>query len=243
MTYVIVGASAGLGRALAEKFASENHDLIIISSDTRDLNALKHDLQNQFEVKINSVQMSFEKQLDFHELDMVIEKMKPIDGVLLPVGYSDHSDNPYIDEKKILMLFNINLVNVSIFVNHFLKILKDTSATITGFGSISAIRGRSRNSTYSAAKRGLENYFESLRHSESNSRLIIQFYVLGYLDTNLTFGENTIGFKPVNVVNLANKIYENRLNDFGKKIFPGYWKFVAIFLPLLPWFIFKKTKF
>ena len=52
MTFVIVGASAGLGRALAEKFASEGHDLIIISSELKDLNAIKGDLQNRFNVKI-----------------------------------------------------------------------------------------------------------------------------------------------------------------------------------------------
>ena len=33
MTYIIVGGSAGLGRAIAKKFASEKNDLIIISSD------------------------------------------------------------------------------------------------------------------------------------------------------------------------------------------------------------------
>jgi len=243
MTYVIVGASTGLGRSLAEKFASENNDLIIISSDIRDLNALAHDLQNRFNVKICSVSMCFEKHLDFNELDNTLLKMKPIDGILLPVGFSDHSDNPYVDENKIVTLFNINLVNVCVFINHFLKILRDNPSIIIGFGSISAIRGRSRNSTYSSAKRGLESYFESLRHSELNSKIIIQFYILGYLDTNLTFGETTVGFKPVNVDNLATKIFNNRFDDFGKKTFPNYWKLVTFLLPLLPWSLFRKIKF
>ena len=243
MTYVIVGGSTGLGRALAEKFASEKNDLIIISSDIRDLNALEHDLQNRFNVKICSIPMCFEKHLDFDELDNAILKMKPLDGILLPVGFSDHSDNPDINENKIVTLFNINLVNVCVFINHFLGVLRENASTIIGFGSISSIRGRSRNSTYASAKRGLESYFESLRHSESNSKIIIQFYILGYLDTNLTFGESTVGFKPANIENLANKIYKNRYDDFGKKTFPIYWKFVTFFLPLLPWFIFKKIKF
>ena len=46
MTFIIVGASAGLGRALAEKFASEGNNLIIISSELKDVNALKCDLEN-----------------------------------------------------------------------------------------------------------------------------------------------------------------------------------------------------
>ncbi len=243
MTYVIVGASTGLGRSLAEKFASKNKDLIIISSDIRDLDALRNDLQNRFKVKIFSIPMYFEKDLDFNELDGIISKMEPIEGILLPVGYSDHSDNPNIDENKIKMLFNINLINVCIFINHFLEILRISPSTIIGFGSISSIRGRSRNSTYSSAKRGLESYFESLRHSELNSKIIVQFYILGYLNTNLTFGETTIGFKPAKIDDLATKIYDDRFRDFGKKSFPNYWKLVMILLPFLPWSLFKKIKF
>jgi len=243
MTYVIVGASTGLGRVLAEKFASENNDLIIISSDKRDLDVLGNDLQNRFKVKIFSVSMSFEKDLDFKEIDDIISKIKSIDGILLPVGFSDHSDNPDIDENKIKTLFNINLINVCIFINHFLEILRKSSSIITGFGSISSIRGRTRNSTYSSAKRGLESYFESLRHSELNSKIIVQFYILGYLNTNLTFGETTVGFKPAKIDDLATKIYDNRFNDFGKKTFPSYWKIVTMLLPSLPWSLFKKIKF
>jgi len=66
---------------------------------------------------------------------------------------------------------------------------------------------------------------------------------LGYLDTNLTFGEKLVGFKPANIINLANKIYQNRFKDFGKKTYPSYWKITTFLLPLLPWFIFKKIKF
>src|SRR6185437_7860391 len=244
MTYVIVGASTGLGRALAEKFASENNDLIIISSDLRDLDALKCDLQNRFEVKIHVIQMSFQEYpMDFHNLDNVIENVGPISGIMLPIGFSDPSDNPSIDKNKMIEIFNINLICVCIFINRYLGILKKNKSTIIGFGSIASIRGRTRNSTYAAAKRGLESYFESLRHFMSEDPVTVQFYMLGYLNTNLTFGEKTIGFKPVDVNTLATKIYDNRFQDFGKKIYPIYWKPIKILLQFLPWSLFKKIKF
>jgi len=61
MTFIIVGASAGLGRSLAEKFASEKNDLILISSDIRDLVPLKSDLEIRFRVKIIPIEMSLNK--------------------------------------------------------------------------------------------------------------------------------------------------------------------------------------
>ena len=41
MIYLIIGASSGLGRALAAKFAKEKKNLIIVSRDDRDLTAMK----------------------------------------------------------------------------------------------------------------------------------------------------------------------------------------------------------
>jgi short-subunit dehydrogenase len=242
MTFIIVGASAGLGRGLAEKFASNNHDLIIISSDIQDLYPMKHDLEIRYNVNISPLEMNFrDSQMNFEGLNQIIKNNPKIQGVLLPIGLSDPRDNPHTNEIDIGDIFNINLVNVCIFINHVLKVLKDTKLTIVGFGSISAIRGRSRNSTYAAAKRGLESYFESLRHSESS--MIIQFYILGYLDTNLTFAEPLIGFKPVNVNKLSTDVYENISKDFGKKILPSYWMLIMILLKITPWVIFKKFKF
>ena len=121
------------------------------------------------------------------------------------------------------------------------EIIKNENMTITGFGSISAIRGRKRKSTYAAAKRGLECYFESLRHSESKK--IIQFYLLGYLKTNLTFGEETVGPRPVEVEKLAIEVFKNISNDFGTKFYPKIWIPLMTMVRFMPWGFFKKIKF
>jgi len=241
MTYLIVGASSGLGRELAEKFASEKNDLIVISSDIRDLIALQQDLQIRFNVKVTPFEMNFQNSLEFGNLDKIIPQK--IDGVLLPVGLSEPPDEPNTDSEKIIKLFNINLISICIFINHYLKNLEKNRSVIIGFGSISAIRGRSRNSTYAAAKRGLESYFESLRHYTQNSSVMVQFYVLGYLDTNLTFGETVVGFKPADVKKLAETVYKNRFNEFGKRVYPSVWRPVMVILRLLPWTVFKKFRF
>ena len=50
------------------------------------------------------------------------------------------------------------------------------------------VPGRSRNVAYSAAKRALASFFESLRHAFADSGVVVQFYVLGYMDTELAAG-------------------------------------------------------
>ena len=49
---IVVGASAGLGRALAGELAAAGHDLVVVSSDARDLEALASDLRIRHGVRV-----------------------------------------------------------------------------------------------------------------------------------------------------------------------------------------------
>ena len=244
MTYIIVGGSAGLGRAIAKKIASEKQDLIIISSDLRDTKALASDLEIRYGVKVIPLQMSLSKlPMTFKEVDKSLEKLSPLTGLILPIGFNDPNDVPGIDDESFFKLINTNFTSVCLFINHFLPILKKLpDTTIIGFGSIAAIRGRTLNATYAASKRALESYFQSLRHFAVNSSLTIQFYVIGYIDTNLSFGVDMTLFKPAQVDRLADIVFNNRLQDFGTTFYPKYWKIIKILLPIVPWSIFKKFK-
>ena len=244
MTYIIVGGSAGLGRAIAKKFASEKNDLIIISSDLRDTKALASDLEIRYGINVIPLQLSLSKdQIRFKEVDDALENLSPLEGLILPVGFNHPNDIPGIDDKSFSELVNTNFISVCLYINHFLPILKKLpNTTIIGFGSIATIRGRSRNATYAASKRALESYFESLRHFVVNSHLTVQFYIIGYIDTNLSFGADMTLFKPAQVDRLADTVFNNRLRDFGITFYPKYWKIIKILLPMVPWSVFKKFK-
>jgi len=245
MTFIIVGASAGLGRSLTEKFALEKNDLILISSDVRDLIPLKSDLEIRYKIKIIPIEMSFKKiPLDFTKINDSLSTLSPLDGILFPIGYSGNEDVPGMDDAITIEIFNTNLISICMMVNHFLVLLKERKSTIIGFGSVAAIRGRSRNATYAAAKRGLESFFESLRHYMQKSNVTIQFYVLGYLDTNLGFsGQDQLYFRRADVKRLSEIIYSNLYKDLGTIVYPKKWKLVKLLLPFVPWQIFKKINF
>ena len=55
MIAIVVGASAGLGRALAGELAATGHDLVVVSSDARDLAALASDLRIRHGVRVVGV--------------------------------------------------------------------------------------------------------------------------------------------------------------------------------------------
>ena len=120
---------------------------------------------------------------------------------------------------------------------------KKNKGTIVGFGTVSASLGRAVNTFYSGSKRALESYFESLSSTFLKSNLKIQFYTLGYLDTNLTFDKKLI-LPKASTKKLANKVYQNINKENLKRYYPFWWGFICLVIKVTPFFILKKiTKF
>jgi short-subunit dehydrogenase len=110
------------------------------------------------------------------------------------------------------------------------------------FGSVAAERGRSSNVIYAATKRGLQSFYESIRHRCSATKIRVQYYQLGYIDTAQTFGKR-LPMRPVAPHTVARAIVANLNNDFGAAYYPGYWRLIAVALRNTPWFIFRKLRF
>ncbi len=85
----------------------------------------------------------------------------------------------------------------------------------------------------------MENYFESLIISNLKNHIKVQFYILGYLDTNLSFGKKLLLPKG-SPVNLAKIVYKNLDKKGIKKFFPFWWIFIDMAIKILPFFITKK---
>ena len=60
MTTVVVGASSGLGRALAEELARTGHELLLVASDPRDLSAIAADLGLRHAAKVHTLALASE---------------------------------------------------------------------------------------------------------------------------------------------------------------------------------------
>ena len=240
MTYVIVGASSGLGRELALKFAEEQKNLMLISRDERDLTALKSDLEIKFKVKVDYLALDFSimKEIDEKFLSNNMQ-LKNIEGIMFPVGLMFENDNYRLNQETTKKIINANFLSISYTIKQISPFLIKNKSSIIGFGSVSGLAGRNFNSNYAAAKRGLESFFESLAFEKEFKDTRIQFYILGYLDTNLAFGKNLL-LPKASTKKLAKFVYKNRNSFFKKSYYPKYWALVGFFLKLLPFTIIIK---
>jgi len=241
MTYLIIGASSGLGRELAILFAKKNCNLIIVSRDERDLIAIKSDLEIKYKINVNFL------ALDFSSIDEIDKKLfskknllEELQGVLFPIGTMFEEDNTMLNAMSINKLLNSNYISIVYTIQRLRKCLSNNKKfTITGFGSVSSFLGRRINSVYAGAKRALESYFESLAFDQNFKNINIQFYTLGYLDTNLSFGKD-LKLPTGSIKKLSEIVYKNKNANFKKLIFPRYWKVVDWIIKLTPFSIMRK---
>jgi short-subunit dehydrogenase len=238
MNTLIVGASAGLGRAVAERLAADGHALYLIASDPRDIAALVSDLNIRFGVKVTGESLDLEK-LDAAALRRrVHDSIGPVENLFYIAGVS-MLDSGQISDDLAVRLIEVNFTAAVRIVNAFLLDLKESGGNLVGAGSVSSSRGRRTNSVYAAAKSGLETYFAAMRHYLAGSQCRVQFYRLGYIETRMTFGQRLM-FPALKPDQGAKVIADNLGRDLGAVYLPWWWWPIAAIIRLLPWPIFKR---
>lgn len=241
-TAVIVGASSGLGRALATELARRGHALLLVASDARDLQAIAADLELRFDADVATLALDLAREPDPGARILAsLAAMPSLSALLLVAGVSHDDDDFSLSAARIGELLSINLHAPHAIVHALLPTLRATRGTIVLFGSIAAIRGRGHNVVYASAKRALESLHESLRQSHAPSALHVQLYRLGFLATNLTYGMKL----PMAACDpeAAARTIAARL---GKGSFTHYlprrFALIAAIVRTLPWFVFRRMR-
>jgi short-subunit dehydrogenase len=242
MTYIIIGGSSGLGRALAERFSAAGCDLVLVSRDLRDTTRLATHLAIKHDVKVSSVAMDLScTPISFDAIDTLLLEHSPLKGLLMPAGINDDDDLVGLGDEKLEYLTRVNYLAPCQLVNHYLPLLEQNSGVIVGFGSVATARGRTKNAAYAAAKGALALYFESLAHYAENRGIFSQYYVLGYRNTNLAFAQRPL-FPLATPESMADAIYKRRFTS-GRYFLPRLWYILYRSVQLLPWTIFKRLSF
>lgn len=240
MSYIIFGASSGLGKDLCYELAKNKKKIIIVSRDKRDLINLQSNIRTIFKTSVKFLVFDFSKNIKIDSIKDKFKKNKNIEGILFPVGFAYENDDLETLKDDIDKILNVNLINIIKIILFFTKIFnKQKHGSITGFGSISSVRGRSKNIIYSLSKRGLQSFFESLYYNFSNTKIFVQFYTLGYLNTNQSYNIKS-SIIPKGETHKLSKIVFNNLNkNIIEYYFPNFWKYICIVIRITPFKIFK----
>jgi short-subunit dehydrogenase len=239
---IVVGASSGLGRALATELARDRHDLLLVASDPRDLEPLAADLHLRHGIVVRTLAMDLCREATPGErIIAALDGLSAPQALLLPVGASRADDTLALDVTAIGQLLAINLHAPLAIVHALLPRLLETRGTIVLFGSIAAVRGRGRNVVYAAAKRGLMSLYESLRQRYRPDELRVQLYQLGFLATNLTHGME-LPAAPADPAVVARTVVRRLKRGSSLRYLPEKFELIAWIMRLLPWFVYRRMR-
>ena len=227
----ITGASSGIGKAVAEKFANEGWKVAVsarrkelLSKLAENPNIVSYPLDVTNRNQINEVFKNILKE--FNELDVC----------LFSSGTYEPKDEQSIDPEKIKNVINVNFLGVIDCVNSVEEYFKTKkSGHISIVSSIAGYRGLPNSSGYGPSKAALTNFSESIYFDFKKFGVRVSVISPGFIKTPLT-DKNEFPMPFLKTPEYAaDQIYEGLINKNSFEIhFPKALTITLKILSFLP---------
>ena len=228
----ITGASSGIGKALAIKFA-ENGWIVAASARRKDL--LK-ELQN-----IN--QNIYPYPLDVTDIEKckltaksIIDNLNSIDICVFGTGMHDPKSEKQFNLNKIREIMEVNYFGTMNSINSIYNYFSEKkNGQISIISSVAGYRGLPAAGAYCASKAALTSFTESLNFEMKMKNVRVSLISPGFIKTPMT-DQNDFPMPMIKSPEFAaNEIYKGLTEKKGFEIhFPKAFTIIMKFLQILP---------
>ena len=178
---IIIGASSGIGRALAKVLASNGYSVGLASRRGDLLREVADEIRATSFVKVIDVSKPVEAMQSLREL---IAEMKDVELFVISAGIG--FINPKLDWDPENETIAVNVFGFTAMANVAVAHLAARgSGCLVGISSIAALRGNPDAPAYDASKAFMSNYLEGLRYRFAKLRLpvVVTDVQPGFVDT------------------------------------------------------------
>jgi len=245
MKAVLLGATRGMGRAVARLMAERGDSLFLLGRDEEQLNISARDLELRGAAKpVEAAACDLSNPETFAAaLDSAAEALEGFDTVVVTAGLFDTQDRLEEDAQATEALLTADFTNTVLFCEEARKrLLAAGGGTLCVFSSVAGERGRKPIVLYGAAKAGLSAYLEGLDHKFRAEGLKTVCVKPGFVTTGMT-----AGLKPPPFSASAEQVAPVVLRaiDRGKpEVYaPAIWRYVMYAIRKLPRCVMRRIKF
>nr|HPH25020.1 SDR family NAD(P)-dependent oxidoreductase [Chitinophagaceae bacterium] len=165
-TILITGATAGFGKAIAEKFAAAKWNIIITGRRNEKLQAISNALKSEHDVNVLSLNFDVQNRADvFNAIENLPDEWKHIDILVNNAGLAlgrDSFENGNIDDWDTMMQTNVNgLLYVTKAVLPYM--IAHKKGHIINMGSVAAKQIYQFGNAYCASKAAVDALSHSMR--------------------------------------------------------------------------------
>lgn len=233
----IIGASAGIGEALAMELAQRGHAVAVSARRADAVQKVCDSLKGTDHLAI-ACDATSREALESSTAAILAEWPR-IDSMIFMAGVYQPAPVGHLDLETTRSIITVNLLGAIQAVEAILTYFKSSAhrGQIALCASVAGYRGLPQAQPYGATKAGLINYTESLR-SELGDRIDVRLINPGFVKTRLT-DKNTFSMPMmVTVEEAANSIADGLSSSSFEISFP--WRFVVMMkmLRFLPSFLY-----
>ena len=226
--YWLIGASEGLGRALAHCLSRAGAEVIVSARSEDRLKSLVEELPG----KASYITLDV---ADDSSVAAAAEQAGEIDGVVYLAGVYWPMTAQEWDVKKVNMMTEINFLGAARCVGAVIgPMLKRGSGHIVLTGSLSGFRGLPGAIGYSASKAGIMALAESMQADLRGSPVRVQLVNPGFIKTRLTDKNDFSMPFIMSPEDAAQEVFEHMNTETFKKSFPLIFSWVFRLSQFLP---------
>ncbi|AKT41771.1 SDR family NAD(P)-dependent oxidoreductase [Chondromyces crocatus] len=239
---IVVGASSGIGEAIARRLADEGADVAIVARREDELKRVAASVPG------GKIRPYAHDAADFEGVPALFERIVADLGGLDTLVYAAGAmpaiaEGEYSFEKDRTMV-TVNLLGAMAWMNPAAaRFQAAQSGTLVGISSIAGERGRRGNPGYCTSKAALSTYLESLRNRCSRYGVNVVTVKPGFVDTAMTRGMKGL-FWLISADEAARQsLAMARRGSSASGFVPSRWALVALVVRMLPSFVFRKLNF
>ncbi|WP_321996349.1 SDR family oxidoreductase [Draconibacterium orientale] len=180
---VITGASSGIGKALAEKYAAEGFNLVLAARRIERLEALKEKLST---VEVLPVKTDVSNEEDCkHLIDMAIEHFGKINILINNAGISMRAVLEDVETEVLRKVMDVNYWGTVYCTKYALPYLLEQKGSVVGVISTGGYIGLPGRTGYSSSKFAVRGFLDTLRVENLRAGLHVLVVAPGFTASDI----------------------------------------------------------
>ncbi len=241
---IVVGASSGIGRALALRLVREGYRVVALARRAEMLADLERESApfakttgGRLVVRAHDVRATADVGALFED---AVRELAGLDLIVYAAGIMPAGAPGEYDTPSDLEQIAVNLGGAVAWLNCAARFFRtQREGTIVGISSIAGDRGRKGNPVYCTTKAALNTYLEALRNRLAESGVHVCTIKPGYVDTAMTQGLPKL-FWLISADDAARAILVAARNRVNVRYVPLRWWVVGTIIRAIPSFVFRR---
>lgn len=233
---IIIGATSGIGQALAELLLQNDYMIGVTGRREMLLDTLKEKNPDRVFVKRMDIQDLSAIEVSCKEL---VDQMGGLDLMIISAGIGEENKNLNFEIEHDVIKTNVQ--GFTCLADWGMRYFKEQGhGHLVNISSIAGIRGNGIAPSYNATKAYQINYLEGLRINAKNfgSSITVTDVRPGFVDTAMAKGDGLFWVAPVEKA--SKQIYRAIKQKKQVVYVSKRWKLIGILLKLIPYSLLKR---